>query len=204
MNASSAVQFGSLLREAGGGKVSPRTSWGPASTPAATSRTWRVGGASATPEVIEFLSRRLGVSPLEWGVSPAGDPRQLVAGDTIEDLLVAERAWSEHDWAAAILHSTQAAATRRPPGTPAGTGKRSTSWPWRSSPPATSPAPQRWQSELAEHETAQQVRGRTGAGLEPRVRRRSAPPTASAGPSPTARERSKRPLLRRRSSSPRH
>jgi transcriptional regulator with XRE-family HTH domain len=69
------------------------------------------GRRAATPEVIDFLSRRLGMSPLEWGVSPAADPVRLVSGDSIEDLLVAERAWSEHDWAAAIQHSAQAAAT---------------------------------------------------------------------------------------------
>ena len=68
------------------------------------------GRRVATPEVIEFLSRRLGVSPLEWGTSPAGDPRSVALRDgAMEDLLVAERAWSERDWSSAIAHSQQAA-----------------------------------------------------------------------------------------------
>ena len=111
MNASSAVQFGSLLREARRRQGLSQNELGAGKYSGSYISHLESGRRSATPEVIEFLSRRLGVSPLEWGVSPAGDPRQLVAGDTIEDLLVAERAWSEHDWAAAMLHSTQAAAT---------------------------------------------------------------------------------------------
>ena len=111
MNASAAVQFGSLLREARRAQGLSQNELGAGKYSGSYISHLESGRRAATPEVIEFLSRRLGVSPLEWGVSPAGDPAQLVAGDTIEDLLVAERAWSEHDWAAAILHSTQAAAT---------------------------------------------------------------------------------------------
>lgn len=111
MDASSTVQFGSLLREARRRKGLSQNDLGAGKYSGSYISHLESGRRSATPEVIEFLSRRLGVSPLEWGVSPEGDPAHSVVGDTIEDLLVAERAWSEHDWAAAILHSTQAAAT---------------------------------------------------------------------------------------------
>ncbi|MCC6496782.1 MAG: helix-turn-helix transcriptional regulator [Propionibacteriaceae bacterium] len=110
MNASAAVQFGSLLREARRRQGLSQNELGAGKYSGSYISHLESGRRNATPEVIEFLSRRLGVSPLEWGVSPAGDPAQLIASDTIEDLLVAERAWSEHDWAAAIKHSSQAAA----------------------------------------------------------------------------------------------
>lgn len=110
MDASSPVQFGSLLREARRRKGFSQAELGGDKYSGSYISHIESGRRVATPEVIEFLSRRLGVSPLEWGVSPAADPGQLVVGDTIEDLLVAERAWSEHDWAAAIQHSAQAAA----------------------------------------------------------------------------------------------
>ena len=110
MNASSAVQFGSLLRETRRAKGLSQNELGAGKYSGSYISHLESGRRSATPEMIDFLSRRLGVSPLEWGVSPAGDAAQPVARDTIEDLLVAERAWSEHDWATAIKHSTQAAA----------------------------------------------------------------------------------------------
>ncbi|MFT4109581.1 helix-turn-helix domain-containing protein [Propionicimonas sp.] len=110
MDTSSPVLFGSLLREARRRKGLSQAELGGDKYSGSYISHIESGRRVATPEVIEFLSRRLGVSPLEWGVSPAADPAQLVVGDTIEDLLVAERAWSEHDWAAAIKHSSQAAA----------------------------------------------------------------------------------------------
>ena len=116
MNASAAVQFGSLLREARRSQGLSQTELGAGKYSGSYISHLESGRRTATPEIVEFLSRRLGVSPLEWGVSPASDPAQLVAGDTIEDLLVAERAWSEHDWAAAIEHSTRAAATAQAAG----------------------------------------------------------------------------------------
>ena len=111
MNSSSAAQFGSLLREARRREGLSQTELGAGKYSGSYISHLESGRRSATPEMIDFLSRRLRVSPLEWGVSPAADPARLVNGDTIEDLLVAERAWSEHDWAAAIKHSTLAAAT---------------------------------------------------------------------------------------------
>ncbi len=110
VDASSTVQFGALLREARKRKGLSQSDLGGDKYSGSYISHLESGRRTATPEVIDFLSRRLGVSPLEWGVSPAADPERLVRGDAIEDLLVAERAWSEHDWAAAIKHSTQAAA----------------------------------------------------------------------------------------------
>lgn len=110
MDASSTVQFGALLREARRRQGLSQSDLGGGKYSGSYISHLESGRRTATPEVIEFLSRRLGVSPLEWGVSPAADPGQMVRGDAIEDLLVAERAWSERDWAAAIQHSTQAAA----------------------------------------------------------------------------------------------
>lgn len=110
MDASSAVQFGSLLRDARRRQGLSQAELGGDKYSGSYISHLESGRRVATPEVIEFLSRRLGVSPLEWGVSPQGDPGGLVSSDSIEDLLVAERAWSEHDWAAAIHHSAQAAA----------------------------------------------------------------------------------------------
>jgi len=111
MNSSSAVQFGSLLREVRRSQGLSQNELGAGKYSGSYISHLESGRRSATPEVMEFLSRRLGVSLLEWGVSPVEDHAALMTGDTIEDLLVAERAWSEHDWASAILHSTQAAAT---------------------------------------------------------------------------------------------
>lgn len=116
MDVSSAVQFGSLLRDARRRQGLSQAELGGEKYSGSYISHLESGRRAATPEVIDFLSRRLGVSPLEWGVSPSADPAQLVAGDSIEDLLVAERAWSEHDWAAAIEHSTQAAATAKAAG----------------------------------------------------------------------------------------
>jgi transcriptional regulator with XRE-family HTH domain len=110
VNASAAVQFGTLLREARRRQGLSQSDLGAGKYSGSYISHLESGRRAATPEIIEFLSRRLGVSPLEWGVSPAGESAQPVAGDTIEDLLVAERAWSEHDWATAIKHSAQAAA----------------------------------------------------------------------------------------------
>lgn len=110
MDAAGAVQFGTLLRDARKRKGLSQAELGGDKYSGSYISHLESGRRVASPEVIEFLSRRLGVSPLEWGVSPAADPAQLVMGSTIEDLLVAERAWSQQDWAAAIEHSTQAAA----------------------------------------------------------------------------------------------
>lgn len=72
------------------------------------------GRRAPTAQVIEFLSRRLGVSALEWGINapsattgPVGD---RPGPDIIENLLIAERARSDRDWVAAAAHAEKAAA----------------------------------------------------------------------------------------------
>ena len=107
MNASSAVQFGSMLREARKQKGLSQAELGGDKYSGSYISHLESGRRAATPEVMEFLSRRLGVSLLEWGLAPAQSPSFL--GGTIEDLLVAERARSEHDWTSAIAHATEAA-----------------------------------------------------------------------------------------------
>jgi transcriptional regulator with XRE-family HTH domain len=109
VDAGSAVQFGSLLRQTRKQRGLSQAELGGDRYSGSYISHLESGRRLASPEVIEFLSRRLGVSPLEWGTSPAGDPRSAARDDAIEDLLVAERAWSERDWNSAILHSQQAA-----------------------------------------------------------------------------------------------
>lgn len=111
MDAGSAVQFGSLLRQARKQRGLSQAELGGDRYSGSYISHLESGRRMASPEVIEFLTRRLGVSPLEWGTSPAGDPRSAGRDDAIEDLLVAERAWSDRDWGAAIMHSKQAAET---------------------------------------------------------------------------------------------
>lgn len=70
------------------------------------------GRRAATPEVVEFLSQRLGVTPLELGIEPLrGAALAAVDSDTrtLETLLVAERAWHDRDWTAAAAHAARAA-----------------------------------------------------------------------------------------------
>jgi len=107
VNASSAVQFGSMLREARKKKGLSQAELGGGKYSGSYISHLESGRRTATPEVVDFLSRRLGVSLLEWGLAPAQGAAFL--GNTIEDLLVAERARSEHDWTAAIVHATEAA-----------------------------------------------------------------------------------------------
>lgn len=111
MSVTDAVKFGALLRESrrslglsqaelGGGKYS-----------GSYISHLESGRRVANAEAIEFLSRRLGVSLLEWGVTANGDsPAQVAVADALEDLLVAERASSNQDWTAAAKHASQAAA----------------------------------------------------------------------------------------------
>lgn len=109
MDAGGAVQFGSLLRQARKQRGLSQAELGGDRYTGSYISHLESGRRIASPEVIEFLARRLGVSPLEWGTSPTGDSRSALHDGAVEDLLVAERAWSERDWSAAIVHSQQAA-----------------------------------------------------------------------------------------------
>lgn len=109
MDAGGAVQFGSLLRQARKQRGLSQAELGGDRYTGSYISHLESGRRAASPEVIEFLTRRLGVSPLEWGTSPAGDTRSALLDGAVEDLLVAERAWSERDWSAAITHSKSAA-----------------------------------------------------------------------------------------------
>ncbi|MGC3956322.1 MAG: helix-turn-helix transcriptional regulator [Propionicimonas sp.] len=74
------------------------------------------GRRTPTPEVIDFLARRLGVSPLEWGAREHYDKVATLLAEeeaqpgAVEDLLVAERAWYDRDWSSAEAHGRRAAA----------------------------------------------------------------------------------------------
>lgn len=74
------------------------------------------GRRAPTTEVIDFLARRLGVSPLEWGAREHYDKSATLRAEespqseVVEDLLVAERAWYDRDWSSAEDHGRRAAA----------------------------------------------------------------------------------------------
>lgn len=108
MNAG-ATEFGVMLRQARKSKGMSQVELGGDKFSGSYISHLESGRRAATPEVIEFVSRRLGLSPLEWGVSAKADLGRPVTGDLIEDLLIAERAWSDHDWTAALNHAEQAA-----------------------------------------------------------------------------------------------
>lgn len=108
MNAG-ATEFGAMLRQARKSKGMSQAELGGDTFSGSYISHLESGRRTATPEIIEFVSRRLGLSPLEWGVSAKTDLGRPVAGELIEDLLIAERAWSDHDWNAALTHAQQAA-----------------------------------------------------------------------------------------------
>lgn len=116
MDTSSAVSFGSKLRAARRRQGLSQAELGGDRYSGSYISHLESGRRQATRDVVDFVSRRLGVSPLEWGLSTA--EVAATGADPIEDLLVAERAWSDHDWAAAIQHSAQAAAIAEAAGDP--------------------------------------------------------------------------------------
>lgn len=107
-----AVEFGALLREARRKKGLSQVELGGGKYSGSYISHLESGRRTATPEVIEFVSHRLGMSALEWGITAKADAVQIIR-DPIEDLLVAERAWSDHDWDAALRHASQAAKQAR-------------------------------------------------------------------------------------------
>ena len=110
MDAGGAVQFGPLLRQARKKRGLSQSELGGDRYSGSYISHLESGRRLASPEVIEFLSRRLGVSLLEWGTAaPGGDSRWMTRDGGVEDLMVAERAWSDRDFGSAIAHSKQAA-----------------------------------------------------------------------------------------------
>ncbi len=78
------------------------------------------GRRSASPDVIEFLAMRMGVTADELGMEPS--MRSIVDKydntQALEHLLVAERAWHDRDWATAGELATRAAASALQAGQP--------------------------------------------------------------------------------------
>jgi transcriptional regulator with XRE-family HTH domain len=113
-----AVEFGAALRKARRSKGLSQAELGGDKYSGSYISHLESGRRVATPEVVEFLTRRLGLSALEWGMSSRADMSRLDAKDPIEDLLVAERAWSDHDWDAAWRHASAAAEAATAAGDP--------------------------------------------------------------------------------------
>lgn len=112
---SSAPQFGQLLRERRRSQKMSQAELGGDRYSGSYISHLESGRRSPTPEVVEFLARRLGVSSLEWGVrthyDKAGTLRAEAEPDaaTVEELLVAERAWYDRDWLSAEAYAQRAA-----------------------------------------------------------------------------------------------
>lgn len=111
-NPSTATQFGRRLRENRRRSGLSQAELGGEKYSGSYISHLESGRRAATPEVVEFLSRRLGVSPLDLGIEPLrGAALAAVDHDTntLEKLLVAERAWHDRDWATAAFHASLAA-----------------------------------------------------------------------------------------------
>ncbi len=110
------TEFGPLLRQARRSRHMSQVELGAGRYTGSYISHLESGRRTPTPEVIEFLARRLGVSPLEWGVRQHFDRAATLEAeekspvvDTVEDLLVAERARYDRDWSAAEAHARRAA-----------------------------------------------------------------------------------------------
>lgn len=116
------VAFGKLLRESRRSRKMSQAELGGDRYSGSYISHLESGRRSPTPEVIEFLARRLGVSSLEWGVREHYDKPATLRAELdqapgpIEDLLVAERAWYDRDWSSAEEHGQRAAASAKAAG----------------------------------------------------------------------------------------
>lgn len=110
-------EFGQLLRQARRSRKMSQVELGAGRYSGSYISHLESGRRTPTPEVIDFLARRLGVSSLEWGIREHYDkPATLLAEETaqpgaVENLLVAERAWYDRDWSSAEEHGRRAAAS---------------------------------------------------------------------------------------------
>ncbi len=109
-------EFGQLLRQARRSRKMSQVELGAGRYSGSYISHLESGRRTPTPEVIDFLARRLGVSPLEWGAREHYDKsatlraEELSQPGAVEDLLVAERAWYDRDWSSAEDHGRRAAA----------------------------------------------------------------------------------------------
>lgn len=109
-------QFGQLLRERRRGQKMSQVELGGDRYSGSYISHLESGRRTPTPEVIEFLARRLGASPLEWGVREHFDKPATLRAEidpdpaSVEELLVAERAWYDRDWTSAETYARRAAA----------------------------------------------------------------------------------------------
>lgn len=113
----SGVEFGQLLRESRRRQKMSQVELGGGRYSGSYISHLESGRRNPTPEVVAFLARRLGVSPLEWGIREHHDKTATLRAEidgypgAVEDLLVAERAWYERDWSSAESHAQRAAAS---------------------------------------------------------------------------------------------
>ncbi|MEA4942823.1 MAG: helix-turn-helix transcriptional regulator [Propionicimonas sp.] len=109
------VEFGRLLRESRRSQKMSQAELGGDRYSGSYISHLESGRRTPTPEVVEFLARRLGVSPLEWGIREHFDKAATMRAErtvhpgAVEDLLVAERAWYDRDWSSAEAHGQRAA-----------------------------------------------------------------------------------------------
>ena len=120
---SRALEFGHLLKETRRRQKMSQVELGGGKYSGSYISHLESGRRTPTPEVVEFLSRRLGVSPLEWGIREHYDKaatllseQQKTSPDAVENLLIAERAWYERDWSAAEQHARRAATSAKATG----------------------------------------------------------------------------------------
>lgn len=116
------AEFGQLLRQSRRSRKMSQVELGGGRYSGSYISHLESGRRTPTPEVIDFLARRLGVSPLEWGIREHYDkPATLQAEEiarpgAVENLLVAERAWYDRDWSSAEEHGRRAAASAQAAG----------------------------------------------------------------------------------------
>lgn len=116
------AEFGQLLRQSRRNRKMSQAELGAGRYSGSYISHLESGRRTPTTEVIDFLARRLGVSPLEWGVREHYDKSAALRAEhdaqpgPVEDLLVAERAWYDRDWSSAEDHGRRAAASARAAG----------------------------------------------------------------------------------------
>ena len=130
-------EFGQLLRQARRSRKMSQVELGAGRYTGSYISHLESGRRTPTPDVIDFLARRLGVSPLEWGAREHYDKtatlraEEIAEPGAVEDLLVAERR----------IMGDVPRCVRNSPETRSVTGRRCTSSPRPSSPRPSSVRP---------------------------------------------------------------